>query len=275
MTSPAYRGARGRGSGKTLWPGTPLNYLIAQIVSVSALAIVFWRMTISAIVIYEFQKGLHYHDGSLKKVLGPGRYRFLKSRSRIEAYDMRPNLIRVPGQTVLTKDKISIKISLTGIYEIADPVTVSRRSSNYKDELYDLCQIAVREIIGCSIIDDLLDNRMDVDTQLLANVAAKADRIGVRFVSLSMRDIVLTSGLRKAFAAVLEAQKEAQRQLETARGEQAVLRSLANSSKMYENNPGLLQARIIQALSSGNNSIILGNDSAALSLNSAIKLAHQ
>ena len=41
-----------------------------------------------------------------------------------------------------------------------------------------------------------------------------------------------------------------------ARGEQAVLRNLANSSAMYDRNPMLLQARLIQTLSTGANTIV-------------------
>lgn len=67
---------------------------------------------------------------------------------------------------------------------------------------------------------------------------------------------MLPANLKKAFAGILEAKKEAQKQLEKARGEQAVLRNLANSSAMFDGNPMLLQARIIQSLSNGNNTVI-------------------
>jgi hypothetical protein len=77
---------------------------------------------------------------------------------------------------------------------------------------------------------------------------------------LAVRDVMLPANLKKAYSGALEAQKEAQKNLEKARGEQAVLRSLANSSKLYEEHPSLLQARVIQALANGNNSIVFGAD---------------
>lgn len=69
---------------------------------------------------------------------------------------------------------------------------------------------------------------------------------------------MLPANLKKAFSGILEARKESQTQLEKARGEQAVLRNLANAAGLYETNPQLLQARIIQTLANGNNTIVFG-----------------
>jgi len=42
---------------------------------------------------------------------------------------------------------------------------------------------------------------------------------------------------------------QAQAQLEKARGESAALRNLANSARLFDNNPNLMQLRIIGAIS--------------------------
>ena len=69
---------------------------------------------------------------------------------------------------------------------------------------------------------------------------------------------MLPANLKKAFSGIIEAKKEAQTQLEKARGDQAVLRNLANAAGLYDANPQLLQARIIQTLANGNNTIVFG-----------------
>jgi regulator of protease activity HflC (stomatin/prohibitin superfamily) len=120
--------------------------------------------------------------------------------------------------------------------------------------------LALRDLVAMTTIDELLEKKTEADAQLLASAATRAERLGLRISALALRDIVLPANLKKAFAAALEAQKDAQRQLEAARGEQAALRSLAISSKMHENNPALLQARLIQALSSGANTIVFNGD---------------
>ena len=109
-------------------------------------------------------------------------------------------------------------------------------------------------------LDQLLEKKSALDAKLFEKMLVAAEDLGVTMATLAIRDVMLPANLKRAFAGALEAQKDAQRQLEVARGEQAVLRSLANSAKLYESNPSLLQARVIQALSNGNNSIVFGAD---------------
>ena len=65
--------------------------------------------------------------------------------------------------------------------------------------------------------------------------------------------------LKRAFAGIVAARREGEAALERARGETAALRSLANAGRMIEDNPGLLQLRILQQLGgSSGNTIMLG-----------------
>lgn len=211
---------------------------------------------VSRIVIYEFQKGLLYKKGAFVKLLGAGRYRFLKPGTDIQVVDIRRQMVALPGQEILTKDNISLKLSLCGFIEVTDPVKARHQSTNYLSEFYTVAQLALRDIVSAFTIDELLEKKGEIDAQLLAKSAEKAAGLGITISALSVRDIMLPANLKKAFAGILEAKKEAQKQLEKARGEQAVLRNLANSSSMLDGNPMLLQARIIQSLSSGNNTVI-------------------
>lgn len=220
----------------------------------------FWVRLFDFLTIYEFQKGILYKNGSFVKILDAGKHYYHKSNSMIHVLDIRKSLINLPGQEVLTKDNVSIKITLVGFYEITDPIKAVHQSENYVTEFYNLSQIVLRNLVGAVSIDELLEKKGEIDAQLLAGVSEKAKDLGLTVSTLSVKDIMLPANLKKAFSGILEARKEAQRQLEKARGEQAVLRSLANSSSMYESNPMLLQARLVQALSTGNNNIVFNVD---------------
>ena len=70
---------------------------------------------------------------------------------------------------------------------------------------------------------------------------------------------MVPSELKRAFAGIVAARREGEAALERARGETAALRSLANAGRMIEDNPGLLQLRILQQLGgSSGNTIMLG-----------------
>ena len=237
-----------------------MNFEVVLLLVTLVAALYCWARFFAAVTIYDFQKGLLYKKGSFVKTLNAGKYYYLKSNSAIQVIDTRKTLVTLPGQEILTKDNVNIKITLVGFYEVTDPVKAKHQSENYVTEFYNLSQIILRDLVGAVTIDELLEKKGEIDIQLLAGVSEKAKGLGLTISTLSVKDIMLPANLKKAFSGILEAQKEAQRQLEKARGEQAVLRNLANSSGMYESNPMLLQARLVQALSTGNNSIVFNAD---------------
>ena len=239
--------------------GAPMEYVFGIVIA--AAVIVAWIVSngTTTATIYQYQKGLLYRSGVFKTLLEPGRYRYWKSRTFVRVVDMRRNLVTLPGQEILTKDKINVKTSIVVAYEIADPAQVEHASTNLLAELYAAAQIVLRDLVSTVILDELLEHKGEIDAKLLTAVAAKAATLGLSVSAAAVKDVMLPPNLKRAYSGILEAQKDAQRQLEKARGEQAVLRSLANSAALYESNPNLLRARVIQALSTGNNSIVVGS----------------
>src|SRR4051812_36268942 len=76
---------------------------------------------------------------------------------------------------------------------------------------------------------------------------------------VDVRDVMVPSELKRAFAGIVAARREGEAAVERARGETAALRGLANAGRMLEDSPGLLQLRILQQLgASSGNSIVLG-----------------
>jgi len=160
----------------------------------------------------------------------------------IEKIDNRPNFITISGQEILTADRAPIKINVTGTYEITDPVSAVNNTINYYDSLYLMLQLALREAITNMKLDEIFENRKQINASILEVVTLKTEKLGIRFHSADIKDITLVGEIEKVFNQVLQAQ------LERVRGEAAALRSLANSAKMLENNPALLQLRILQSI---------------------------
>jgi len=99
--------------------------------------------------------------------------------------------------------------------------------------------------------------------QLLALVQPEAERIGINVQAVEVKDVMFPGDLKKVFAEVLKAQKEGQAALERARGETAALRNLANAARMLENNPALMNLRLLQSIAAatGNgsgNTLVMG-----------------
>jgi regulator of protease activity HflC (stomatin/prohibitin superfamily) len=95
---------------------------------------------------------------------------------------------------------------------------------------------------------------MKIGPAVFERTASKLARIGIELLSVDVRDVMVPGDLKRVFAGVVAARKEGEAALERVRSETAALRNLANAGRMVEENPGLLQLRMLQQLgaSSGN-----------------------
>jgi regulator of protease activity HflC (stomatin/prohibitin superfamily) len=237
-----------------------IAFLAGSAAVIIASVFLWWRRNVFVVLIYDYQKGLSYRQGRLIGVVNAGRYHVVHTYSSIVPVDMRKTHIFMPAQEIFTRDRIFIKVTLDGFYQVADVLRAHHLSDYSSREFYTMIQVALRNTISSLTLDEVLDRRKELGANLEETMRATAHELGLELSSIVIKDILVPASVRKAYAGLLEAQKEAQKKLEQARGEQAVLRNLANSSAMYDKNPMLLQARLIQALGTGANSIVFNGD---------------
>jgi regulator of protease activity HflC (stomatin/prohibitin superfamily) len=201
------------------------------------------------ITIFEYERGLKYVKGRFRQVLPPGQYWvWLLGNTRIRKVDIRPQVISVPGQVLLTADGVGLKVSLSAVYEVSDPATAINQVGDYHQALYLTLQNGVRDLVGAIAMDDLLAQRPQLSAQLLEASASQVTAFGLHLVSVNIKDLMLPGDLKKLYAQVVQARQAGRAQLERARGETAALRSLANAARLANEQPTLLQLRWIQAL---------------------------
>jgi regulator of protease activity HflC (stomatin/prohibitin superfamily) len=240
-----------------------MNGIIALFLFVASAAIALWIvariMPVKRATVFEYQKALKYTQGRYEETLGPGQYWIFPSWSSLVPVDVRPEFITIPGQDVLSADGVTLKVSLAAQFEVSDPHVAVNKNANFRNSLYLLLQISLREIVGKEKIDALLENRAAISTKLMELTSAKATELGLKLTLADVKDMMFSGEMKKAFAQVVKAQKEGQAALEKARGETAALRNLANAARIMDDNPNLLQLRALQALAeSGGNTLVFG-----------------
>ena len=217
------------------------------------------KVRIVRVTVYEFQRALRYRKGRFLSVLGPGQYWILEPGTTVTPVDVRPNFITLMGQEVLTADGVPLKVSVAANYAISDPQLAINGQANYAQALYLLLQLAVREVISTSKADELLENRAGFAEKIRTLAEPQVQRLGLKLLAADLKDLMISGDLKKSFAQVVKARKEGEAALERARGETAALRSLANAARMLQDNPQLVQLRMLQAMGeSAGNMLVVG-----------------
>jgi regulator of protease activity HflC (stomatin/prohibitin superfamily) len=224
-------------------------------------AVAVWKSFRRAFIVPEGYAGLLYRKGKFVELLGAGRHVRWGRFWTIEAADTRKAFLPIPAQEVLTADNVSVKVTLTVTYQVTDPVKAAHATQRWHDDVYNAAQVALRAVIGGIASDALLAQRVNIAAQLLERVQPQTAPVGVTVHAVEIKDVMLPADLKRAFADVLKAKQEGHAALERARGESAALRNLANAARVLENNPALMNLRVLQSLNAAQNAgstLVLG-----------------
>lgn len=195
--------------------------------------------------------GLRYEQGRLTSVLEPGRYKLWthpEAQARIALVDMRRTEIAITGQELMTRDKVSLRLSLTVAYAIEDAVLATHKIENAQTAIYTAVQLAARAYVAGVTLDELLEGR-DAFTRFLAQeVVPKAKAFGVRVDDLGVKDVVLPGEMKTLLNRVIEAEKAAAANVISRREETAATRSLVNTARLMADQPILLRLKELEAM---------------------------
>jgi regulator of protease activity HflC (stomatin/prohibitin superfamily) len=231
--------------------------LALGLVVVVAVAVV--RLLFDIATVRDYERGLRYRRGQFTGLLDAGAYISFRPNSQIHVIDVRPAFVSVDGQDVLMADGVNVRVSLVARYVVGDPAAAVRGDQDYERALYVMLQLALREALAGRTAEELLASRRELGPIVMERGAAPLARIGIELLSVDVRDLMLPAELKRAFAGVVAARTEGEIALERARGETAALRSLANAARMVEEQPALMQLRLLQQVGgSTGNTVVVG-----------------
>lgn len=239
-----------------------LRLLVA--VAVVALAAIAVSRVLGVVTIHDYERGLRYSWGRFRGLLAPGLHLAIRPVMEIRTLDARPTHLILEGQDIPTVDGVVVKISLAARYQVGDPVAVVTGDQAPEWALRLLLQLALRDAIGRRTLDEVLASRPAIGREVLDRGQFEAARVGLELLAVDVRDVMLPAELRRAFAGAVAARKEGEAALERVRAETAALRGMANAARLIDDNPNLLQLRLLQQLaeSSGNTVVFNAPDGA-------------
>jgi len=193
--------------------------------------------------------GLLIVDGEMRELLKPGVTAYWKYQRnvRVELVELRLQAMEVAGQEILTRDKVSLRLNLTALWQVTDAVKARSVVSNPAEYVYKELQLALREAVGMRTLDELLADKNAIDREVAAS-AARLEASGLAVRSVGVKDVILPGEMKAILNQVVEAEKMAQANLIRRREETAATRSLLNTARLMEENPTLMRLKELETL---------------------------
>jgi regulator of protease activity HflC (stomatin/prohibitin superfamily) len=205
---------------------------------------------ISAVEVPDTSVGLLIVDGAFVRELEPGLHAFWKFQRALKAelVDRRVQAMDVSGQEILTRDKVSLRVNLTALWQVVDAVRARSAVTSIADSVYKELQFALRAAVGGRTLDELLGDKGSLDHEIGEAVAVRLEGQGLVVKAVGVKDVILPGEMKTILNQVVEAEKRAQANLIQRREETAATRSLLNTARLMEENPTLMRLKELETL---------------------------
>ena len=140
-------------------------------------------------IIKHWEAAVVFRLGVYKGVLKPGIRFVIPFFDRLVRWDLRMLTNDVPGQSVVTKDNISLSIDAVVFYKIRDPGDAVNKVTNARASIGMAAMGALRDVIGSVPLDVALQEREEVAERIRSNLDDATDPWGcLLYTSPSPRD---------------------------------------------------------------------------------------
>ncbi|MGH8706624.1 MAG: slipin family protein [Burkholderiales bacterium] len=203
-----------------------------------------------AAAVPQYHVGVLYVDGKVAGLLEAGMHYFWKfvRDLRVETVDLRLQVLEVAGQEILTKDKVPLRVNLNAGYRVTDVLAAYGKQAKPADYLYKELQFGLRAAVGGRTLDELLEEKGQVDQSVAEHIGRRLQGFGLEVDSVGVKDIILPGDMKLLLAKVVEAEKAALANVIRRREETAATRSLLNTARVMEDNPTALRLKELETL---------------------------
>ncbi len=199
-------------------------------------------------ILPEYERGVLFRLGRVKKVRGPGLVLIIPGIDRLVRVSLRIVAMDVPSQDVITHDNVTVKVSAVIYFRVVDAVRAVVEMENYLYATSQLAQTTLRSVLGQVDLDELLANRDKINKELQEILDRQTEPWGVKVSTVEVKNIDLPQEMQRAIARQAEAERERRAKVIHAEGELQASEKLALAAQVMAGEPLSLQLRYLQTL---------------------------
>jgi regulator of protease activity HflC (stomatin/prohibitin superfamily) len=200
----------------------------------------------------QWEKAVVLRLGKFHKLAGPGAFWVFPIIDTLANWiDHRVMVTPFSAEKTLTKDTVPVDVDAVLFWVIWDAEKAALEVADYRAAIAWAAQTALREIIGQSVLADILVGRDKMDAELQKIIDERTTPWGITVQSVEIRDVIIPPGLEDAMSRQAQAERERQARVILGQSEMQIADSFAEASKAYIDNPTALHLRAMNMLFEG------------------------
>jgi regulator of protease activity HflC (stomatin/prohibitin superfamily) len=200
-------------------------------------------------ILAEYERGVIFRLGRvLPRAKGPGVILVFKPIDRMVRVSLRIDTLEVPGQDVITRDNVTVKVNAVIYFRVVDPRLAVVEVANFLYATSQLAQTTLRSVLGEVELDELLSQREKLNLRLQEILDQHTSPWGVKVTMVEVKQVDLAESMIRAIARQAEAERERRAKIINAEGEYTASEKLSMAAAVIQREPMALQLRYLQTL---------------------------
>jgi regulator of protease activity HflC (stomatin/prohibitin superfamily) len=197
----------------------------------------------------QWERAVVLRLGKLQAVKGPGLFILIPIFDAVTTWiDQRIRTTEVNAEQALTKDTVPVNVDAIVFWMVHDAERAALEITDYVSAVQRVAQTSLREMIGSSVLSELLSDRKSADAELKEVIGAKTAEWGVTVNSVEIRDVAIPANLQDAMSRQAQAEREKQARVILGSAEEEVAQKFVNAAKLYASSPEALQLRAMNII---------------------------
>jgi regulator of protease activity HflC (stomatin/prohibitin superfamily) len=227
-------------------PGV-VGYAAAAVVFVVALAV-----SGSIQVANQWDKAIVLRMGRFQGLRGPGLFFIIPIIDTVVYWiDTRVITMSFKAEKTLTKDTVPVDVDAVLFWKVLDPQKAALDVADYQTSIGWACQTALRDVIGKTMLADMLEGRDRISAQLQNIIDVRTEPWGITVISVEVKDVLIPPSLENAMSMQAQAERERQARVILGDSERQVAEKFGEASRTYANNPVAFHLRAMNMLYEG------------------------
>jgi regulator of protease activity HflC (stomatin/prohibitin superfamily) len=200
-------------------------------------------------VLREYERAVVFRLGRFQAVKGPGLILLLPFVQQIVRVDLRTVVMEVPGQDVISRDNVSLKVDAILYFRVVDAQKAIIQVEDFLRATNMLAQTTLRSVLGEHELDEMLAKRNDLNASVQSTLDAQTESWGIKVISVEIREVTLTENMIRAIAKQAEAERDRRAKVIHAEAEFQAAQTLLDAARILAEAPAAMQLRYLQTLS--------------------------
>ena len=190
--------------------------------------------------------------GRFHALRGPGLFFIIPIIDTIPYWiDTRVITSSFTAERTLTKDTVPVNVDAVLFWKVVDPMKAALDVADYRGAINWAAQTALRDVIGKTVLSDMLEGREKISTELQKIIDERTEPWGINVISVEVKDVLIPPALEDAMSMQAQAERERQARVILGDSERQIAEKFVEAANTYASSTNAFHLRAMNMLYEG------------------------